>query len=352
MVSLVVGFVAATLLALLPGPMLIRRLKAFKAGQNISTDAPASHAAKQGTPTMGGLLILFSTVVVTVLYVAWDEIGTHRREVQDFRLIPVLAVFLVFGCIGFADDMLSLTRGRNLGLRAREKFAAQVIAAAGFAAYLAATIHPGLTTSIAFLPSAIINPLRVGQIVWDAGWLYFPLSMLLLVGYSNATNITDGLDGLLGGLTLISSIVMAGLLLPFQPDLAFFCAALAGGTLGFLWWNTHPARIFMGDTGSLAIGAVLAAVAILGKQEIAVIVCGLAFWAELCSVILQVSIFKFRRRTRGLEYAREHRVFRRAPLHHHFEEIGVPETQVVGRFWIAGALLAAVAMFWLTGRIS
>ncbi len=352
MVSLVVGFLTAAMMALLSGPLLITRLKAFKAGQNISTDAPASHATKQGTPTMGGLLILFSTSVITVLYVVWDEIGTHRRELQDFRLIPVLAVFIVFGCIGFADDLLSLTRGKNLGLRAREKFAAQVIAAVGFAVYLATTSQPGLTTSISVLPTALINAMHSGQVIWDAGWLYFPLAVLFMVGYSNATNITDGLDGLLGGLTFICSVTMAALLLPLQPDLALFCAALAGGTAGFLWWNSHPAQVFMGDTGSLAIGAALAAVAMLGKQEIAVIVCGLMFWVELCSVMLQVSVFKFRRRTRGLEYAKAHRIFRRAPLHHHFEEIGLPETLVVGRFWAVGAMLAAISMLWLIGRIS
>jgi phospho-N-acetylmuramoyl-pentapeptide-transferase len=339
-------------MAVLPGGTLISRLRAFKAGQNISADAPASHAAKQGTPTMGGLLILFSTTVVTSLYVVWDEVGTHRREVQDFRLIPVLLVFLAFGCIGLADDVLSVTRGKNLGLRAREKFTVQVLAAAGFAAYLAATSQPGLTTSISILPSVLINTMHVGQVVWDAGWLYFPLCILFLVGYSNATNMTDGLDGLLGGLSFIASTAMSALLLPLQPDLAFFCAALAGGTLGFLWWNTHPARVFMGDTGSLAIGAALATVAILGKQEVAVIVCGLVFWAELFSVMVQVIVFKYRRRVHGLECARAHRVFRRAPLHHHFEECGIAETQVVGRFAVFGVVLAAVALLWLIGRIS
>ncbi len=352
MVSVIVGLVAAVLIAILSGGALVSRLRAFKAGQNISPDAPASHAAKQGTPTMGGLIILFSTTVVTALYIVWDEVGTHRREVQDFRLIPVLMVFLAFGCIGLADDVLSVTRGKNLGLRAREKFTIQVLAAAGFAAYLAASSQPGLTTSISILPSVLINTMHVGQVVWDAGWLYFPLSILFLVGYSNATNMTDGLDGLLGGLSFIASTAMSALLLPLQPDLSFFCAALAGGTLGFLWFNTHPARVFMGDTGSLAIGAALATVAILGKQEVAVIVCGLVFWAELFSVMVQVTVFKYRRRVHGLEYARAHRVFRRSPLHHHFEECGIAETQVVGRFLIIGVVLAGVALLWLIGRIS
>ena len=343
MVSLILGFIAAFLLAVLPGGALIARLRQLGAKQNISSDAPTAHSKKQGTPTMGGLLILFSIAVVTVVYIA---IALIRHNPLDPGLIPVLLVTLAYGAIGFADDYLSLVRGKNLGLRAREKFAAQCLVAAGFVFWLASTGQPGATTAVSLLPPQLLHEMAAGQRTIDLGWWYYVIALVLIVGLSNATNFTDGLDGLSSGVTLLICLAVAALIAVMRPDLAFFSMALGGGVVGFLWWNAHPARVFMGDTCSLALGAALGAVAILGKQEIGLIIASLVCWAELISVIIQVGVFKFRRKLHGIEYARAHRFFRRTPLHHHFEEAGLPETQVVTRFWIAGAICAALALLW------
>lgn len=264
-------------------------------------------------------------------------------------MLPQLILTLAFGAIGFADDFLSARRGKNLGLRAREKFAAQCLVAIGFALWLAKTAQPDLTTSVALTPSLTLGNVVIGENVVDLGFWYYPLAVLTIVGLSNATNFTDGLDGLSSGLAILISLALALLLAPISASFGFFAAALAGALAGFLWWNAHPARVFMGDTGSLALGAALAGVALIGKQEIALIVASLVCWAELFSVIIQVLVFKWRRRQHGLEYAQTHRVFRRSPLHHHFEEVGWPETQVVLRFWIAGAVCAALALLWGRG---
>lgn len=350
MVSLTIAFVCAFLLAAVPGKWLIARLRRIGAGQNVSADAPQTHGKKQGTPTMGGLLILFAVTVTTGAYIALAQVGAHRRPAEDFGLLPLLLLTLGFGAIGFTDDYLSLVRGKNLGLRAREKFLAQCVVMVGFLLWLAHTAQPGVTTQVVLLPSLLLNNLAAGQVTVDLGFWYYPLAMLLLVGFSNATNFSDGLDGLSSGLALLVSLAMAALVAVMQPDLAFFAVALAGGLAGFLWWNAHPAQVFMGDTASLALGAALAGVAILGKQEIALVVASLVCWAELISVMIQVSVFKWRKRTRGIDYARANRVFRRSPLHHHFEETGMPETQVVLRFWLAGAVCAALALLWGRGN--
>ncbi|HLV78769.1 MAG TPA: hypothetical protein VKT32_00770, partial [Chthonomonadaceae bacterium] len=190
----------------------------------------------------------------------------------------------------------------------------------------------------------VVNPRVV-----SLGNAYYLLAVLFIVGLSNATNITDGLDGLSSGLTILISLALAALLTPIYPGLSFYCVVLAGGLAGFLWWNAHPAQVFMGDTGSLALGAGLAGAAMLGKQEVGLIVAALVCWIELISVIVQVTVFKWRRRRYGLEYAKGHRVFRRTPLHHHFEEAGWPETAVVTRFWLVGALCAALSLLWGRG---
>lgn len=345
MTSLILGFVGAFLLAALPGKFAIARLRKLGAKQNISVDAPEAHSAKQGTPTMGGLLVLLSHTVVVVLYIVFAQLGAHRTPIQDLALLPLLLMTLAFGAIGFLDDFLSARRGKNLGLRAREKFTAQCLVAIGFACWMAATSRAGYTTFVDIKPGRLMDPLVI-----DLGWLYYPLAVLLIVGLSNATNFTDGLDGLSSGVTIFICLALAALVgQSVYPALDFYCLALAGALAGFLWWNAHPAKVFMGDTGSLAIGAALAGVALIGKQEVGLIVAALVCWAELMSVIVQVTVFKWRRIRRGLDYAKAHRVFRRAPLHHHFEESGWAETQVVTRLWIAGALCAALAMLWSRG---
>jgi phospho-N-acetylmuramoyl-pentapeptide-transferase len=291
---------------------------------------------------MGGLLILLSITVTVGVYIVATQPGSHRHPVDDYGLLPVLGIMLVFGAIGFADDYLSAKRGKNLGLRAREKLAAQIIAAGGFMAWVYFNAKPGFTTSLQVSPGGLSSH----SPILDLGLLYYPLAAAFIVGLSNATNFTDGLDGLSSGLAIVMSIALGALIWLVRPDLGFYCAAMAGALTGFLWWNAHPARVFMGDTCSLALGATLGAIAILGKQEIGLVVASLVCWAELISVMVQVSVFKWRKRSRGLEFAQSNRVFRRAPLHHHFEEIGWQETQVVTRFWIAGLICAGTALLW------
>lgn len=336
---LIAAFMASFLLAALPGGWLIRWLKGLGAKQTISEDAPESHATKQGTPTMGGLLFLVSTVVVMLAYLLW----TPERNEQAKTLIPLLILTVASGGIGFVDDYRKVTRGRNLGLKAREKLVGQFLVAIGFVLWLAGTAQSGLTTSIQVMPPAL-----GGLYTVDLGIFYYPLVLLFIVGFSNATNLTDGLDGLSGGVSLLICVALTALLgAGLFAHLNIFTVALAGGLAGFLWWNAHPAKVFMGDVGSLAIGAGLAGVAVIGKQEIGLIIASLVCWAEIFSDIIQVGVFKYRRKRHGIEYARAHRVFRRAPLHHHFEELGWAETQVVLRFWLAGAICLALALLWV-----
>lgn len=348
MLELVMGFLAAFLLALLPGKAVIARLQRLKATQNVSGDAPASHGKKQGTPTMGGLLILFSLALVNVGYFVLNHFGSHRTTIQTSALLPLLLMTLLFGAIGFADDYLSLKRGKNLGLRAREKFVLQCIVAVGFVLWMALSPQPE-TTQIQWFPAQLTRVLGIQPFISSLGWSYYLLAVLIIVGLSNATNITDGLDGLSSGITILISLTLAALIWAVKPEIGFYCVVMAGALAGFLWWNAHPARVFMGDTASLALGAGLAGAAMLGKQEIGLIAASLVCWAELISVMIQVSVFKYRRRKHGLEYAKANRVFRRTPLHHHFEELGVPETQVVLRLWLAGAVCAALALLWGSG---
>jgi phospho-N-acetylmuramoyl-pentapeptide-transferase len=344
--SEIAAAIAAFLVAVTPGSLAIAWLRKLGAKQTVSADAPQSHGAKQGTPTMGGLLVLGSVAAVTLVYFFMTQLGAHRHPVEDFTLLPVLLLTMAFGAIGFLDDFLSARRGKNLGLRAREKFGAQCIAAIAFLLWLKAHEQPALTTSVVLVP--VLDGLG-GRVV-DLGVWYYVLGLLFIVGLSNATNFTDGLDGLLSGVSIIMCVALSGLVAQsLVPSLSVYCFIIAGALCGFLWWNAHPARVFMGDTGSLALGAGLAGVAMIGKREVGLSVASLVCWAELFAVIIQVTVFKYRRKRHGLEYAKAHRVFRRSPLHHHFEELGWPETQVVTRFWIAGAICALVSMLWSRG---
>ncbi|CCW34791.1 phospho-N-acetylmuramoyl-pentapeptide-transferase [Chthonomonas calidirosea] len=340
MPRLVFAFIVTFLLSSLPGSKLIARLRAMQIGQNISEDAPQTHTKKQGTPTMGGLLIHFGLTLAMLAYIGFFQWDMHRHLIGDLKLLPLLLLTLAFGAIGFLDDYLSLKRGKNLGLRAREKFLAQCLVAALFVLWLALTSNSDINlVNIAPVQLGYYSPIALYG-------FYYLLCLLLIVGFSNATNFADGLDGLSAGLNLITALALAVLVYSTEPTIAFFCIALAGSLAGFLWWNAYPARVFMGDTASLAIGAGLAGAAIMGKQEVGFVVASLVCWAELVSVIVQVLVFKYRRRRRGLDYAKTHRVFLRTPLHHHFEELGWPETQVVLRFWLAGLVCAALALLW------
>lgn len=315
------AFLIAFTVALLAGPPVIARLRALKFGQNISSDGPASHQKKQGTPTMGGVVIVLGTVAASCIAL----IGHGARG----PLLAVLLVFLAHAALGGADDYLKITRGKSLGLKARQKLAGQLVIALAFVTWLALTAQPNFTTVLTW-----------GRATLDLGWGYYLLVVVLMVGLSNATNLTDGLDGLAGGLAMLTALGLAWTVYTLKPGdelLPMFAYAVAGACGGFLWYNAHPARVFMGDTGSLALGSSFAALGVIGKQELLLLVFALVFIAETVSVMVQVGVFK----ATGGKAGGGRRVFRMTPLHHHFELGGVPETQVVARFWLVGLLALA-----------
>jgi phospho-N-acetylmuramoyl-pentapeptide-transferase len=341
--------VTAIVLAFLVGPPIIGRLRLMQIHQVIREGTPDSHQEKKTTPTMGGLIILFAAIVPTLL---WARL-TNRYV--------WLALFVTawMGGIGFLDDYLKLKQRRegrkNEGLVERYKLIGQLTLGIILGMYLwffPLSTLPGASTTLPFYKYILIVP-------WFA-WLYVPFVAFILTGTSNAVNLTDGLDGLASGLVAIAAGTFAlfayligridasqylGIFyLRGAGELTVFCVAVFGACVGFLWYNAKPAEVFMGDTGALALGGALGAVAILLKSEFLLLLIGGVFVTETLSVILQRSVFKYRKRRYGLEYARKHRVFLRAPLHHHFEMLGWPETQVVVRFWILGIFCAFVAL--------
>ncbi len=344
--------VTALLVAFVAGPMILRWLQHMQIHQVVRQGTPDSHASKGATPTMGGLIILVATLVPTLLWMRLDN-----RYVW-----LALGAMLWMGAIGFLDDYLKLMQKRegkeNRGLVERYKLAGQVTCGLLLAVYIwqfPLNQLPGASTSVPFFKDLLIVPAAAGL-----AWVYVPFVTFVITGTSNAVNLTDGLDGLATGLMAIAMATFAifayamgrvdaaGYLQLFYlrgaGELTIFCAAVFGAALGFLWYNAHPAQVFMGDTGSLALGGALGAVAILLKSEFLVVFVGGVFVAETMSVLIQRSVFKVMKRRHGIEYARAHRVFLRAPLHHHFELKGWPEVQVVVRFWILGVLCAFVAL--------
>jgi phospho-N-acetylmuramoyl-pentapeptide-transferase len=349
------AFVTALVIAFVVGPWIVRRLRAMAVNQVVREGTPDTHAGKGSTPTMGGLIILAATVIPALL---WGRFGTRGGE---YLLIAML-VMLWMGGIGFLDDYLKLRQKRlglkNEGLVERYKLAGQVTAGVALGLYLwlqPLSTLPGASTTLPFFKYILIVPLSA-----SLAWLYVPFVTFILTGASNSVNLTDGLDGLATGLTAIAAATFAifayimGRIdtsaylqifyLRGAGELTVFCAAIFGACVGFLWFNTFPAQVFMGDTGALGLGGALGAVSILLKSEFLLLIIGGVFVAETVSVILQRSAFKYRRRRHGLEYAQKHRIFKRAPLHHHFEVSGWPETQVVVRFWILGIFCAILAL--------
>ena len=320
----------AVVLAFYLGPKIISWLRKLHIGQVVRDDGPESHLKKAGTPTMGGVLILFSAVVSTLL---WGNL-------TNIYLWLVVLVALAFGSIGFVDDYRKMVHKNSKGLSARKKFGLQILVAGIFSACL--YLLPSY-------PSTLMMPF-LKRVVPDLGCWYIPFAVLVVVGTSNAVNLTDGLDGLATGPSIIAFSVylifaylaghrlMSGYLqivyLPGVGELAIFCGAMVGSLLGFLWFNTYPADIFMGDVGSLSLGSCLGAVAVMTKQEIVLMLVGGIFVLETLSVIIQVASFKLIGK----------RVFRMAPLHHHFELKGWAEPKVIVRFWIISIMLSLLAL--------
>lgn len=311
--QLISALLVALAVSLALGPIAIPMLRRLKFGQSIREEGPKSHQAKSGTPTMGGIMILIAITVASLIFVGGS------REVW-------LALFITLGhgVIGFIDDFIKVVLKRNLGLKARQKLLGQILMAVALV-YISITYMGGDTNLwIPVLDQTI-----------DCGIFYYILIFFVLVGTTNAVNLTDGLDGLASGTMAVAAIAYAIICLIFgQYELAVFCMTVVGGVLGFLKYNAHPAKVFMGDTGSLALGGALAAVAVLTKTELLLIIVGGVFVVEALSVIIQVASFK----TTGK------RVFLMSPIHHHFELKGWSEKKVVTVFWLCGALLSVVAL--------
>lgn len=328
----ILGVMTALGIALLVGPMMIRHLSFKQIGQVVRTDGPESHFSKKGTPTMGGSLILVAIAVSTLL---WADLSNRYVWV-------VLLVTLLFGVIGFVDDYIKLVRQDPKGLISRYKYFWQSVVGAGAAVFLYMTASvPAETQLIVPFFKEVIIPL--------GGW-YMLLAYLVIVGSSNAVNLTDGLDGL----AIMPTVMVAAALglfayvaghaefsrylqIPFVPgsgELIVFCAALVGAGLGFLWFNTYPAQVFMGDVGALALGAALGVVAVVVRQELVLLIMGGVFVIETLSVMIQVASYKLRGK----------RVFLMAPIHHHYELKGWPEPRIIVRFWIITVFLVLIGL--------
>lgn len=324
-----VAFVIALIVVLAMGEPALRVLSAVKAGQVIREDAPQRHQQKAGTPTMGGVLIVTGLVLGILFSVTAQTALAQMSLVRAWDPAIFCTTVLAFAGIGLLDDYLIIRRGKNLGLKARQKLLMQFAVAMAFAGYLYLNAEVGETTV-----------LKLGEQRWDLHGWYYPLAVLFVVGLSNAVNLADGLDGLAAGLSLIAACALGSI--AGRGDASWVISgagALGGACAGFLNFNRYPARVFMGDTGSLALGASLALLVIFAKLELIALVVFLVFWVEMLSVVLQVIAFQ----TTG------RRIFRMSPLHHHFELLGMHEVRVVLLFWIAGIVSGAMgfAIAWM-----
>lgn len=310
--SLLLALGVAFVLAVLLGPLLIPLLRRLKFGQQIRDDGPQSHLKKSGTPTMGGVIILLA---LAIAYLKFSDGG--------YAYWALLIACFGFGLVGFLDDYIKIALKRSLGLTARQKLAGQLLFSIAFCVILYVHDHP----------TTIVLPGLSG--VWEMGISYYALVIIMFFAASNSVNFTDGLDGLLSGTSAVAFGAYSIIALEAaQGQSAVFSAAMVGAVLGFLVYNKHPAKVFMGDTGSLGIGGGLAAVAVLTKAELLLIVIGGVFVIEMLSVIIQVVSFK----TRGK------RVFKMSPIHHHFELVGWSEWRIVTTFWLAGLVLACAGL--------
>jgi phospho-N-acetylmuramoyl-pentapeptide-transferase len=340
----IMAALTALVMSLLMGPAVLRELAALKAGQVVRSDGPQTHLLKAGTPTMGGTMILLAVTVATLL---WANL--HSRYVW-----VVLAVTLSFGVIGFVDDYRKLVLKNSRGLPARWKYFWQSVCGLGAALFLYHTA-PASLGGLPVAETALYVPL-FKQVALPMGAFFVVVAYFMMVGFSNAVNLTDGLDGL----AVMPVVLVSGALgvfaylagnrvfseylgipsIPGAGELSIFCGALAGAGLGFLWFNTYPAQVFMGDVGALALGAALGCVAVIVRQEIVLLVMGGLFVMETVSVMLQVGSYKLTGK----------RIFRMAPIHHHFELKGWPEPRVIVRFWIISVVLVLIGLATLKVR--
>lgn len=322
--TLFLAFACATILVIAIMPFFIRLLKRDGIGQQVRADGPKTHLVKQGTPTMGGIVMLLAVFITIVLF-------AHPTK----ELILVGGTLLATGLLGLGDDIESVTHGRSLGLSGRAKMIFLTIIALAFCLLAVNWAHvaPTVTFPGGFALDLGVLSTTIPNTSIAIPWLYLVFIFFLLAGLSNAVNLTDGLDGLASGSVMVVMTFLAMVCFRYNElSLAVICASVAGACVGFLWYNSHPAQVFMGDTGSLALGGVFAAVAVMTKTEITSLVMGGLFIAEALSVIVQVASFKLTGK----------RVFLMAPVHHHFEKKGWSETKVVLRFWIISAACAAL----------
>ena len=339
---------SALLLSLLMGPWVIERLRDLQVKQYIREEGPKAHQKKAGTPTMGGVLIVAAIIIPTLLW----------ADLRNAYVLLAMGATLAFGTIGFVDDYNKVVRRRNLGLTPRAKFSLQVLTCVLVGVALVSLQTQGAYStqlSVPFFkrlhPNLVISSLFGQSFIWPLAYVPFVLFLVLvIVGCSNAVNLTDGLDGLAIGCVLVSSTALTVLTylssnakfadyldlqkIPDAGELVIFCGSLAGASLGFLWYNAHPAEMFMGDVGSLALGGAIGTVAVIIKQEILLLSIGGVFVLEALSVIIQVGSFKLTGK----------RVFRMAPLHHHFELLGWSESKIIVRFWIVALVFALFSL--------
>ena len=328
----ILGVLTALLIALIVGPTMIRYLSSYNIGQSVRDDGPESHFSKAGTPTMGGALILVAIVISTIL---WSDLSSRFVWV-------VLFVTVGFGAIGWIDDYRKIAFGNSKGLSAKAKYFWQSVIGLSAALILFYTARFPIETQL-------IIPF-IKNIIIDLGWFYVVLTYFVIVGSSNAVNLTDGLDGL----AILPTVLVGGALgvfayltgnfnfssylgIPYVPgvgEMVIFCGAIVGAGLGFLWFNTYPAQVFMGDVGALSLGAALGVIAVIVRQELVLFIMGGIFVVETISVVLQVVSFKLTGR----------RIFRMAPLHHHYELKGWPEPRIIVRFWIITVVLVLIGI--------
>ncbi len=326
--------ITAIIISILLGPFFIRMLRRMQIGERVRDEGPATHKKKAGTPTMGGVIVLVSIIIPTLLW----------ADLTNFFILMTLLVVVWMGMVGFWDDYLKAVKHRPNGMRARHKFMLQIVLGLVFGLLL--TMYPPNSsfdgsTGIPFFKNYVLY----------LGVLYIPFIILVITGSSNAVNFADGLDGLAIGLCGLVFVAFTGFAyvtgrtdfssylqidyIPGTGELAIFCGAAIGAALGFLWFNSHPAEVFMGDTGSLALGGALGALAIFMKKELLLVIVGGVFVIEVLSVILQVLSYRYRGGKR---------IFKMAPIHHHFELLGWAESKVVTRFWIVGVIFALLTL--------